>query len=160
DPNLGLLPPSAFISIAERHSIIINIGAWALRVALQNAKRWRLNTGEHVSVAVNVSTRQLQEADYADSVLKCLDECSFPPGRLEIELVERSLVASGDLVLEQLERLRRAGIRIALDDFGTEQSCLSLLHKLPIDTIKLDHSFIHAMDNEPRVLPVIRAITS
>jgi EAL domain-containing protein (putative c-di-GMP-specific phosphodiesterase class I) len=62
--------------------------------------------------------------------------------------------------LLQLEQLREAGVRIALDDFGTGQSCLSMLHKLPIDTIKLDRSFIHAMDNEPRVLPIIKAIVA
>ena len=160
DPDLGLLPPSAFISVAERHSIIVNIGAWALRVALEDASRWNLNAGDPVSIAINVSARQLQEPDYATSVLSCLKQHAFPPQRLEIELVERSLVASGDAVVEQLELLRTAGVRVALDDFGTEQSCLSLLHKLPIDTIKLDHSFIRAADNEPRVLPIIRAIVS
>jgi EAL domain-containing protein (putative c-di-GMP-specific phosphodiesterase class I) len=111
-----------------------------------------------VTIGINVSTRQLQEPGYAVSVLKCLHDHAFPPERLEIELIERSLMLSEDTVLQQLEQLRRAGVRISLDDFGTEQSCLSLLHKLPIDTIKLDHSFIRAMDDEPRVLPVIQAI--
>ena len=157
-PTLGLLPPGAFISVAERHSIIVNIGAWALRVALQDATHWNLRFGDPVTIGINVSTRQLQEPGYAVSVLKCLHDHAFPPERLEIELIERSLMLSEDTVLQQLEQLRRAGVRISLDDFGTEQSCLSLLHKLPIDTIKLDHSFIRAMDDEPRVLPIIQAI--
>ena len=160
DPKLGLLPPSVFIPTAERHSIIVDIGAWALRVALQDALRWRLNIGDPVTVALNVSARQLQDPNYANSVLRTLKEAGFPPARLEIELIERSLVASGETVLQQLELLRSAGVRIALDDFGTEQSCLSLLHRLPIDTLKLDHSFIRAMDDDPRVLPIIRAIVS
>jgi diguanylate cyclase (GGDEF)-like protein len=157
-PTLGILPPGAFISVAERHSVIVNIGAWTLRVALQDATRWNLEFGEPLTIGINVSTRQLQEPRYAESVLKCLHDHAFPPERLEIELIERSLMLSENAVLEQLEQLRRAGVRIALDDFGTEQSCLSLLHKLPIDTIKLDHSFVRAMDDEPRVLPIIQAI--
>jgi diguanylate cyclase (GGDEF)-like protein len=153
-PTLGLLPPSTFISVAERHSVIHDLGAWLLRIALSDAKRWK------VSVAVNVSSRQLQDPGYATSVLECLHDAGFPPARLELELVERSLMGSEDTVLQQLQRLRKANVRIALDDFGTEQSCLSLVHKLPIDTIKLDRSFIRAMDDEPQVLPVIRAIVS
>lgn len=157
-PTLGFLPPSAFISIAERNSVIVQIGAWALRVALQDATRWGLTFGEQMTIGINVSTRQLQEPGYAASVLKCLEDHAFPPERLEIELIERSLMLNENPVLQQLEQLRQAGVRISLDDFGTEQFCLSLLHKLPIDTIKLDHSFIRAMDDEPRVLPIIQAI--
>jgi diguanylate cyclase (GGDEF)-like protein len=160
DPVLGIITPDAFISVAERHPVIIDIGAWALRTALSDATRWSLNTGEPISIAVNVSVRQLEEPGYASFVLECLKEAKFPPERLEIELVERSLMFSGDKVTHQLERLRDAGVRISLDDFGTEQSCLSLLHKLPIDTIKLDRSFIRAMDGEPGVLPIIQAIVS
>jgi EAL domain-containing protein (putative c-di-GMP-specific phosphodiesterase class I) len=104
--------------------------------------------------------RQLEEPGYAKSVLAMLQETGFPPERLEIELVERSLLFSGDVIAQQLRLLRDAGVRIALDDFGTGQSCLSLLHKLPVDTIKLDRRFIHAMDNEPKVLPIIQAIVS
>ena len=157
-PTLGFLPPSAFISVAERHSVIVQIGAWVLRVALQDATRWNLKFGEPLTIGINVSTRQLQEPGYAASVLRCLKDHAFPPERLEIELIERSLMLNENTVLLQLEQLREAGVRISLDDFGTEQSCLSLLHKLPIDTIKLDHSFVRAMDDEPRVLPIIQAI--
>ena len=157
-PTLGFLPPGAFISIAERHSVIVDIGTWTLRVALQDATRWDLRYGEPLTIGINVSTRQLQEPGYAASVLRCLKEHAFPPERLEIELIERSLMLNECGILQQLEQLRQAGVRISLDDFGTEQSCLSLLHKLPIDTIKLDHSFVRAMDDEPRVLPIIQAI--
>jgi diguanylate cyclase (GGDEF)-like protein len=157
-PTLGFLPPGAFISIAERHSVIVDIGTWALRVALQDATRWDLRYGEPLTIGINVSTRQLQEPGYAASVLRCLRDHAFPPERLEIELIERSLMLNECGILQQLEQLRQAGVRISLDDFGTEQSCLSLLHKLPIDTIKLDHSFVRAMDDEPKVLPIIQAI--
>jgi diguanylate cyclase (GGDEF)-like protein len=160
DPVLGLLTPDAFISIAEQNRVIVDIGTWALRTALRDATRWGLNRGEMMSLAINVSVRQLEEPGYAKSVLQCLSEYGFPPNRLEIELIERSLMFSGDQVLHQLEVLRTAGVRITLDDFGTEQSCLSMLHKLPVDTIKLDRSFIRAMDTEPTVLPIVQAIVS
>ena len=159
-PVHGLLTPEAFVSVAEKHPIIVDIGAWALRRAVQDAKSWQLDTGDKVMIAVNVSVRQLEEPGYARSVLGTLKQFDFPPDRLEIELVERSLMFSGEKVLDQLIHLREAGVRISLDDFGTEQSCLSILHKLPIDTIKLDRSFIRAMDNEPAVLPIVQAIVT
>jgi diguanylate cyclase (GGDEF)-like protein len=160
DPVLGIITPDAFISVAEKHPVIVDIGAWTLRTALQDALRWKLHSGPMISIAINVSVRQLEERDYAESVMTALREFDFPPERLEIELIERSLMFSGDKVTQQLVKLRDAGVRISLDDFGTEQSCLSLLHKLPIDTIKLDRSFIRAMDGEPSVLPIIQAIVS
>ena len=160
DPILGTLTPDAFISVAEKHDVICDIGNWVLREALENAVRWGLHTGDAVTIAVNVSVAQIKRRDFAHSVLACLAEHSFPPERLELELIERSLMVGGDKVTRQLEQLREAGVRISLDDFGTGQSCLSMLHKLPIDTIKLDRAFIVAMDDEPTVLPIIQAITS
>jgi diguanylate cyclase (GGDEF)-like protein len=160
DPVLGIITPDAFISVAEKHPVIVEIGEWTLRTALQDALRWNLQRGPMISIAINVSVRQLEEPDYAESVMTALRELDFPPERLELELIERSLMFSGDKVTQQLIKLRDAGVRISLDDFGTEQSCLSLLHKLPIDTIKLDRSFIRAMDGEPGVLPIIQAIVS
>jgi diguanylate cyclase (GGDEF)-like protein len=159
-PVHGLLTPESFISVAEQHPIILDIGSWVLRCAVQDAKLWQLDLGDEVRIAVNVSARQLEEPSYARSVLATLKQYDFPPQRLEIELIERSLMFSGEKVIEQLVQLRAAGVRISLDDFGTEQSCLSLLHKLPIDTVKLDRSFIRAMDNEPTVLPIVQAIVT
>jgi diguanylate cyclase (GGDEF)-like protein len=160
DPVLGMITPDAFISVAERHPVIVEIGDWVLSSALQDAVRWQLDTGEPVLLAINVAVRQLEDPNYARSVLDRLKTSGFPPDRLEIELIERSLMSTGENVAKQLKQLRDAGVRIALDDFGTGQSCLSILHKLPIDTIKLDRRFIHAMDNEPKVLPIIQAIVS
>jgi diguanylate cyclase len=131
-----------------------------LRRALQDAVRWNLHTGPAMVIAVNVSIRQLDQHGYAESVLDVLKENAFPPERLELELIERSLTSGSDEAVQQLQRLRQAGVRISVDDFGTGQSCLSLLHRLPIDTIKLDRSFIQAMDDEPRVIPIIQAIVS
>jgi diguanylate cyclase (GGDEF)-like protein len=159
DPILGTLTPDAFISVAERNDVIIKIGEWVLRRAIQDAIRWGLHRGEPMVVVVNVSVRQLEQHSFADLVLACLRECNFPADRLELEITERTFISNGEEVVRQLQRLRELGIRISLDDFGTGQSSLSMLHKLPIDTIKLDRSFIGAVDEDPKVWPIIKAIS-
>ncbi len=158
DPILGRLTPDAFISVAERNDVILGMGAWVLRRALQDARRWQLDTGPAMVIVVNISAREMNEPGFSDRVLAAVTENAFPAERLELELTERSLVSDPDNAARQLRRLRQAGVRISLDDFGTGQSSLSLLHKLPIDTIKLDRSFIVAMDDEPEVIPIIEAI--
>ena len=159
DPILGSLTPDAFISVAERHDVILGMGAWVLRQALKDATHWQLHTGSEMVMVVNVSAREMNEPDFAERVFASLEESGFPAQRLELELTERSLVSDSDNAARQLRRLRQARVRISLDDFGTGQSSLSLLHKLPVDTIKLDRSFIVAMDDEPEVLPIIQAIS-
>ena len=159
DPILGSLTPDAFISVAERSDVILRMGAWVLNHAIREAKKWHLDAGASMVLVVNVSAREMNEAGFADRVLATIAAHAFPADRLELELTERSLVSDPDNAVRQLRRLRQAGVRISLDDFGTGQSSLSLLHRLPIDTIKLDRSFIIAMDDEPAVLPIIEAIT-
>ncbi len=159
DPILGSLSPDAFISVAERHDVIFAMGAWSLNRALQDAIGWDLHTGEHMVIVVNVSAREMNEPGFAEGVLATLEQTGFPPKRLELELTERSLVSDSDSAARQLRRLRQAGVRISLDDFGSGPSSLSQLHKLPVDTIKLDRSFIVAMDDEPAVIPIIQAIS-
>ena len=159
DPILGTLTPDAFISVAERHDVIIEIGQWVLRRAMQDAIRWQLDQGDMMLMVVNVSVRQLEQSDFAEMVISCLQSCGFPASRLELEITERVFISDRDEVVRQLHQLREIGVRISLDDFGTGHSSLSLLHKLPIDTIKLDRSFILAIDEEPRVWPIIKAIS-
>jgi EAL domain-containing protein (putative c-di-GMP-specific phosphodiesterase class I) len=92
-------------------------------------------------------------------VLSIIERNGFPADRLELELTERSFGTESEEALRQVQRLREAGIRIAIDDFGTGYSALSLLHRLPVDTIKIDRSFIMAMEKEPNVLSIIEAIS-
>ncbi len=158
DPILGPLMPDAFIQVAENSSVILPIGRWVLRQALKDAVSWGLHTGPHVLIAVNVAARQIEQPGFAAMVLDCLHEAGFPPDRLELELTERVLIVKSAEVLGHLQTLHEAGVRIGLDDFGTGHSSLSLVHNLPIDTIKLDRSFILAMEAGSRVLSVIHAI--
>ena len=159
DAILGTLTPDAFIAVAERSDTILPLGRWVLENAMRHAMHWGLHLGPAVLLIVNIAMRQVAEPDFADTIFSLISQTGFPIDRLELELTERTLAADSEGVNHRLERLRTAGVRISLDDFGTGQSSLSLLHRLPIDTIKIDRSFIKAMETEPNVLPVIQAIT-
>jgi EAL domain-containing protein (putative c-di-GMP-specific phosphodiesterase class I) len=109
-------------------------------------------------LSVNVAPPQIVEPSFAEMVLSVLEQNSFPPNRLELELTERCFGMDSNEAFRQVQRLRAAGVRIAIDDFGTGYSALSLLHRLPVDTIKIDRSFIMAIEKEPAVLSIIEAI--
>ncbi len=159
DPILGTLRPDAFIAVAERSDLIVPIGQWVLHTAIEDAIRWNLHQGPLVLLGVNVAHQQLVHPEFARSIAVFLAQTGFPAERLELELTERTTVANSAEVARQLQQLRSLGVRISLDDFGIGQSSLSALHRLPIDTIKIDRAFVSAIETEPTVLPVIRAIT-
>ena len=158
DPILGTLTPDAFISVAEQCELILHLGRWVLESALQSAVDWGLHQGPAVLLSVNVAPQQIADPDFAEMVLGIVKTIGFPPSRLELELTERSFGTDSHETLRQVQQLRAAGIRIAIDDFGTGYSALSLLHRLPIDTIKIDRSFVTAMAKEPNVVSIIQAI--
>ena len=159
DPILGTVTPDAFISAAESCEIILHLGRWVLESAVQSAVGWELHRGTPVLLSVNVAPAQIADPEFAGMVFSVLERNGFPADRLELELTERSFGTDSDEALRQVQRLREAGIRIAIDDFGTGYSALSLLHRLPVDTIKIDRSFVMAMENEPNVLSIIEAIS-
>ncbi len=158
DPILGTLSPDAFIANAERSDIIAPLGLWVLRSALEDAVRWDLHHGPRVLLGVNVAVQQLMQPGFADSVACLLQQTGFPAERLELELTERTIGADSAHVANQLAQLRAIGLRISLDDFGTGHSSLSALHRLPLDTIKIDGAFVRAIETEVTVIPVILAI--
>ncbi len=138
-PVRGLISPSEFIGVAEDTGLMVPLGEWVLRTACLAAAAWR--SIPNARVAVNVSQRQLEQHDFANRVMNILEQTGLPPERLEVELTE-SLVAS-DTSLSVLKRLRDEGIRTAIDDFGTGYSSLTLLRRLPVDTLKIDRSFVN-----------------
>jgi diguanylate cyclase (GGDEF)-like protein len=159
DPILGTVTPDAFIAVAERSEVILHLGRWVIESAVQSAVGWGLHEGPDVLLSVNVAPRQLADPDFAEMVLGIVARNGFPASRLELELTERSPGTDSHEALRQVQRLRKAGIRIAIDDFGTGYSALSVLHRLPVDTIKIDRSFILAIEKEPNVLSIIEAIS-
>jgi diguanylate cyclase (GGDEF)-like protein len=160
DPILGIVSPDAFIAVAERNDVILPIGAWVLKQALSDAAAWQLDKMSDVRMVVNVAARQIERPGFADEVVAALEQAGMPAHCLEVEITERTLARDFPQAARQLERLHEEGVRISIDDFGTEHSCLSALHKLPIDTLKIDMSFVRVLHTEPRVTHVIKAIVS
>lgn len=142
DAELGFVSPNDFIPVAEDCGLITRIDAWVLRHACAEAVRWNANGLPGARMAVNISAEQFAEPGFVDLVRQTLAHTRLPPGQLELELTERTLMKDSDSSIAILQELRSLGCRIALDDFGTGYSSLSYLTRFPIDTLKIDRAFI------------------
>ncbi|HEY5611734.1 MAG TPA: EAL domain-containing protein [Thermoanaerobaculia bacterium] len=140
-PQLGLLLPAHFISVAEISGLIIPIGDWVLHTACKQVKEWQRKT-PGLTVSVNLSARQFQQPDLAQKVRDALRESGLPPTTLMLEITESNAMANADNTIHTLRELKGLGITIAMDDFGTGYSSLNYLKRFPIDTLKLDQSFV------------------
>jgi diguanylate cyclase (GGDEF)-like protein/PAS domain S-box-containing protein len=146
-PTRGFISPANFIPIAEETGLIVPIGWWALRRACQQLATWRASTpaASTLRVAVNLSPKQLRQRDLVEQVRTILRETNLHPSYLTLEVTESSLIEDPTVAGRMLGELRSLGIRISLDDFGTGYSSLSHLYRLPINTLKIDRSFISGM---------------
>jgi predicted signal transduction protein with EAL and GGDEF domain len=154
-PVRGPVSPAEFIPIAEETGLIVEIGAWVLREACQQAVRWP----DHVRVAVNVSSVQIRRPGLNEVVMRALAASGLAPTRLELEITESLLLDGSEATLKLLHGLRTLGVKIALDDFGTGYSSLSYLQSFPFDKIKIDQSFIRDLLKRPGAVAIVRAIT-
>jgi EAL domain-containing protein (putative c-di-GMP-specific phosphodiesterase class I) len=141
-PELGLVPPDRFISIAEDNGLIVPIGEWVLRTACAQAKQWQDDGLAAVPVAVNVSAVQFRQEGFTDLIRKVLIETGLSPEYLELELTESLLLSNVDVVIATLQDLKKVGLQLAIDDFGTGYSSLSYLKQFPVGKLKIDRSFI------------------
>lgn len=141
-PEQGILSPYHFIEFAEKRGFIEEIGSWVLKTACAQAKEWLSLGIEDVKVAINLAPDQLRHKYLAKQILAMLDEFELPPRHIELEVTETSLMYDLNAALDILNRLHCRGITITIDDFGTGYSSLSYLKNLPIDTLKIDRSFI------------------
>jgi diguanylate cyclase (GGDEF)-like protein len=153
-PDLGLLLPGAFISLAEETGLIAPIGEWVLQQACRQATTWP----EDIGVAVNLSPLQFREPALVEMVDMALAGAGLAPGRLELEITETTMLETNTQTVESLWALHGRGIRIALDDFGTGYSSLSYLRRFPFDKIKIDRSFIRDLGFERDDSSIIQAI--
>ncbi len=146
-PGHGLVPPDAFIPVAEASSLICDLGRWALAEATAQLVRWDREGGERtgLGVAVNISGRHLAQAHLLDDVTDALTASGVVPSRLTIEITETVLVDE-PLALEHLRSLREIGVRVAIDDFGTGYTSIGQLSRLPVDVLKIDRSFVSSPD--------------
>jgi EAL domain-containing protein (putative c-di-GMP-specific phosphodiesterase class I) len=143
-PVRGLVPPLAFIPLAEETGLILPLGRWVLETACRQAREWRdaRPNGPELFMSVNLSARQFVQADLVDQVATILEETGLDARGLEIEITESVLMDQSESGIRTLARLRELGVRLVLDDFGTGYSSLSYLKHLPLDTIKIDRSFV------------------
>jgi EAL domain-containing protein (putative c-di-GMP-specific phosphodiesterase class I) len=137
---------------------MIPIGTWALREACLQAKQWHDAGYRSLSLAVNLSVTQLQQTDLANRVRDILEDTGLPPRLLELEITESSAMQSPETSIRMLYELKKLGIRISLDDFGTGHSSLSYLKRFPIDTLKIDQSFVHDIASDPDTAAIVTAI--
>jgi diguanylate cyclase (GGDEF)-like protein len=150
-PELGSIPPSLFIPIAEETGIVSDITRWALEAATSECRNWP----EDVSVSVNISARDFRNADVAQMVTHALRKSGLDAHRLEIEVTETAVIEEREAATKILRRLAKQGIGIALDDFGTGYSSLSYLHSLPFTKLKIDRSFVMDIAENPRSLKLL-----
>jgi diguanylate cyclase (GGDEF)-like protein len=155
-PDKGLIPPGAFIPLAEEIGFIVPLGEWAIRQACAQAASWPA----HLKVAVNLSPAQFRSPGLVQVVLNALAASGLPPHRLELEITETILLQDNETTLATLYRLRELGVLIAMDDFGTGYSSLSYLQSFPFDRIKIDRSFIKNLGDDNGSINIIRAVVA
>jgi diguanylate cyclase (GGDEF)-like protein/PAS domain S-box-containing protein len=159
-PELGLIPPMRFIPLAEEAGLIGPLGLFAIECAAKESERWaELGlVDENFSMAVNLSTRQISDRAGIMRLHKLLDRLTLPPGRLKLEITESVLMSDPESMVVTLDELRRRGVELSLDDFGTGYSSLSYLHRFPLDTLKIDRSFVSRMCRAPEAFRLVRSI--
>ena len=157
-PTLGSIPPDQFIPLAEDTGLILPIGDWVLREACRQAMSWTAPGLSKTKIFVNISALQLGQSDFTHCVSYALKQSGLPPSRLELEVTESFIVPSFKKATQRLQPLQDLGVSIAIDDFGTGHSSFSVLHKLPIDALKIDRSFVSRIDKDPSGLSTVRAI--
>lgn len=145
DTELGVVPPAHFIPMAERLNLMPRLGEWILRTACRQNMAWQARGLPPIRMAVNLSPRQILDDDLPETVARILAETGMPPHLLELELTEASIIERPTQVGQVLNRLHRTGLRIAIDDFGTSQTSLSALSMMPIDSLKVDNSFVESL---------------
>jgi diguanylate cyclase (GGDEF)-like protein len=148
-PARGLVPPAAFIPIAEERDLIGPIGDWVLREACRQNCAWHKAGLPPLPVAVNLSALQFQQKDLADHVARVLAETGLSPEYLELELTESAVMRDAETSIATMRALKAVGVRLSMDDFGTGYSSLSQLKRLPLDKLKIDRSFVSGLADDP-----------
>jgi len=160
DPARGMLPPAQFMAVAEDSGLIVPIGRWVLREACRQGTAWRDAGHVPLRVAVNVSAVELRSKDFVAGVRTILRETGFDPACLEIELTETYLMTDSQSTETVLDALKEMGVSIALDDFGTGYSSLSYMRRFPVDSLKIDESFVRNLTSDSANAGIVSAVIS
>jgi diguanylate cyclase (GGDEF)-like protein/PAS domain S-box-containing protein len=157
-PSLGLLYPKEFIPLAEESGLIISLGDWVMRTACAQNMQWQDAGLTPMRLSVNFSARQFQQPTFITDVAQILKDTNLDPRWLELELTESSIMKDPEEAIEKLHELKLMGIKVAIDDFGTGYSSLNYLKRFPIDTLKIDKSFVSDVCKDPHDTAIVRAI--
>ncbi|OAI09961.1 diguanylate cyclase [Methylomonas lenta] len=157
-PALGYISPVTFIPIAEETGLIIQIGEWVLREAIQQHIHWIEQGLPSLRMAINISAVQFQHDGFLPLIKQIIEESHVDPTYLELELTESVVMIHAERAIEKLTALRVLGLKLAIDDFGTGYSSLNYLRKFPIDRIKIDQSFVRGIKNTPANEAIVKAI--
>ena len=158
-PELGLTPPTKFIPLLEETGLILEVGAWALRRAALDHRKWSDSGLKPPKIAVNVSAIQLRRRDFVKTVEQAIAQAGAP-GAIDLEITESVVMEDVLSSITRLHELRRLGVSVAIDDFGTGYSSLAYLARLPAETLKIDRSFVKAMDQDPTARTLVATIIS
>ena len=158
-PEHGMLSPDTFIPLAEETGLIVPLGLWVLREACRQTVCWQERwPQQQLEISVNLSARQFQQPSLVDDVAAVLAETGLPPAQLRLELTESTLMKDADGARAMLQRLKQMGVQLAIDDFGTGYSSLSYLKCFPVDTLKVDRSFIDGVVDDPQDAAIVEGI--
>jgi len=161
-PEVGIVSPAEFIGVAEDMGLIVLLGYWVLRKACKQVRQWHLaNPGETLlTMSVNISGRQFKQPDIVEQVEKILRETEVDPSAIKLEITESVTMDNADRTIRVVNGLKQLGLRLSIDDFGTGYSSLSYLRRFPMDTLKIDRSFVQNLSSNPENLAIVRTIIS
>ena len=159
-PERGLLSPAFFIDIAEDSGMIIEIGTWVLRQACRQQREWSLSHIPPLRMAINISAVQFRRNDFIEVVRSAIEETGVDPAFIELELTENVAMHHADEVLHTLRELKKIGVKLSIDDFGTGFSSLSYLQRFPFDRLKIDQSFVRGIESIPANKSIVQAIVA
>jgi diguanylate cyclase (GGDEF)-like protein/PAS domain S-box-containing protein len=157
-PERGLIGPSEFIPLAEETGLVVPMGWWVVEEAARNAARWQLEQTEPFQVSVNLSARQLVQPGLADQFAHVIEESGVEPSTLCCEITESVLMVDTETVIDAIGRVRALGVEFAIDDFGTGYSSLGYLKRFPVDSVKIDRSFVSGLGTDPGDAAIVSAV--
>jgi diguanylate cyclase (GGDEF)-like protein len=157
-PDRGLLLPGEFVEVAEDTGLIVPLGRWVFEQAMADATAWTSKYGRQLSVSVNLSPRQLHDADFVATLAFAIADAGIPADSLTIEITENLLLKDTELAKSRLAALRSLGVKVAVDDFGTGYSSLAYLDRYPVDILKIDRSFVEPLGESAKSAALVRSI--
>lgn len=158
NPELGFVPPNNFIPLAEESGLIDQIGEWVLNTACRQVKRWQVEFGLFIRVGINISPKQFQRPDFVSKIDRVIKETGINPKYIDLEITENGLMQNTSECILVLKRLKEIGVKISIDDFGTGYSSLSYLKRFPIDTLKIDQSFVRELTDNTNDQAIVTSI--